>query len=137
MTLIDAKAAGELLDVPHTWVLAEARGPDPACSPRSSLTVRFDPERLEGSRGAGGFRGRSRMADTNTQTTKRASDAPTPWPLTHKETKAPVSASNPNSRRSYGTGHLYVHTTKTGREQWYCRAPAGSWSTALLARALS
>jgi integrase len=45
--------------------------------------------------------------------------------MTHKETEAPVSTSNPNSRRSYGTGHLYVHTGRSGREQWYGRWRAG------------
>jgi excisionase family DNA binding protein len=45
--LLDAKGAGELLGVPHTWVLAEARAdriPHVRLGPRY---VRFDVEQLE------------------------------------------------------------------------------------------
>ena len=43
--LIDAKAAGELLGVPHTWVLEEARH-DRVPHIRLGRYVRFDPEQL-------------------------------------------------------------------------------------------
>ena len=43
-TLIDAKAAGELLGVPHTWVLEEARH-DRIPHVRLGRYVRFDAER--------------------------------------------------------------------------------------------
>lgn len=44
-TLIDAKAAGELLDVPHTWLLQEARH-DRVPHIRLGRYVRFDPDQL-------------------------------------------------------------------------------------------
>lgn len=43
--LIDAKAAGELLDVPHTWVLEQARH-DRIPHIRLGRYVRFDAEQL-------------------------------------------------------------------------------------------
>jgi len=43
--LIDAKAAGELLGVPHTWVLEEARH-DRIPHVRLGRYVRFDGEQL-------------------------------------------------------------------------------------------
>ena len=43
--LIDAKAAGELLGVPHTWILEEARH-DRLPHIRLGRYVRFDPEAL-------------------------------------------------------------------------------------------
>jgi len=43
--LIDAKAAGELLGVPHTWVLEEARH-DRIPHIRLGRYVRFEPEAL-------------------------------------------------------------------------------------------
>jgi excisionase family DNA binding protein len=46
VTLIDARAAGELLDVPYTWVLEEARH-DRIPHVRLGRYVRFDPDELE------------------------------------------------------------------------------------------
>ncbi len=43
--LIDAKAAGELLGVPHTWILRQARA-DQIPHVRLGHYVRFDAERL-------------------------------------------------------------------------------------------
>jgi hypothetical protein len=45
--LIDAKAAGELLGVPHTWILEEARH-DRIPHIRLGRYVRFDPDALLG-----------------------------------------------------------------------------------------
>lgn len=45
VTLIDAKTAGRLLDVPHTWVLEEARH-DRIPHIRLGRYVRFEPEAL-------------------------------------------------------------------------------------------
>jgi hypothetical protein len=44
--LIDAHAAGKLLGVPHTWLLAEARR-DRVPHVRLGRYVRFDPVELE------------------------------------------------------------------------------------------
>lgn len=46
MALLDAKAAGELLNVPATWVLAEARA-DRIPYVRLGRYVRFDRDELE------------------------------------------------------------------------------------------
>jgi hypothetical protein len=43
--LIDAKAAGELLDVPHTWLLRQARA-DAIPHVRLGHYVRFEPDEL-------------------------------------------------------------------------------------------
>ncbi len=45
MALIDAKAAGELLGVPHTWVLRQARA-DQIPHVRLGHYVRFDADQL-------------------------------------------------------------------------------------------
>ena len=45
--LLDAKAAGELLGVPPTWLLAQARK-DGVPHIRLGKYVRFDPDDLEG-----------------------------------------------------------------------------------------
>ena len=44
--LVDAKQAAELLAVPHTWLLAEARH-DRVPHVRLGRYVRFDPDELE------------------------------------------------------------------------------------------
>jgi excisionase family DNA binding protein len=44
--LLDAKQAAELLSVPHTWLLAEARR-DRIPHVRLGRYVRFDPDELE------------------------------------------------------------------------------------------
>ncbi len=46
MPLIDAKAAGELLGVPHTWLLAQARARN-IPHHRLGHYVRFNPEDLQ------------------------------------------------------------------------------------------
>jgi excisionase family DNA binding protein len=45
-SLVDAKDAAELLSVPHTWLLAEARR-DRVPHVRLGRYVRFDPDELE------------------------------------------------------------------------------------------
>jgi excisionase family DNA binding protein len=78
--LIDAKAAGELLGVPHTWILRQARA-DQIPHVRLGHYVRFDADQLQA-----WARNRMRGPAYPLQTANGGPrDAPTPGGPTPKE----------------------------------------------------
>ena len=134
--LLDAKGAAALLNVPASWVLAEARA-DRIPHVRLGRYVRFDAAELQiwwQSRRRGPWRPRDvqprsiraarqrqgyvRNSPGNGQTALlRHAQRARSLPFAVDSTVAPA-------RRSYGTGSLYVRVDSAGRESWY-----GKWHT--------
>ena len=110
--LIDAKAAGQLLGVPHTWVLEQARH-DRIPHIRLGRYVRFDAEAV-----IAYARNRSRGPDyPDRRTNSGPRDAPTPGGQT-PDLRRRTDAKNPNRRRSYGTGSLEKRRNADGSQSW-------------------
>ena len=110
--LIDAKAAGELLGVPHTWVFEQARH-DRIPHIRLGRYVRFEADAvLAWARNRS--RGPTYALSESKERPRRGCSRPRPdtGPL-----GGPMQ-DDPTRRRSYGTGSLTARANRNGVEVW-------------------